>query len=250
MDAAIARIVSDAFYEGTLTTEAARAAHGLTEALPYDVVDGMVRSPIVVIDHPHISSTGRPAPAERAGPRWHNLEEVESVIDVLCRVRPRSGTPKPTLAVLSPYAAQVAKLRARMQNLSRGPLAHLTHFAPARAGIDFVGTVDAFQGSEADLVVMSLVRNNARAGLGAVGFLRDPRRMNVALSRAKRQLVLVGSFAFLEEAVRGTNPRGTPDPLSFLMTVIRRLRTMATEHRPDGVPLVTFLSAQTRRAPR
>jgi len=240
MDPAIARLVSEAFYGGRLTTESGRAARASAEPLPYEVRGGMVRSPIVVVDHPHVSSTGRAEPAESDRPRWYNPAEVESVIDVLCRVRARTEGRRPTLAVLSPYSAQVERLGARIQRLMRGPLAHLRGFSPVRSGGEFVGTVDSFQGSEADLVVLSLVRNNARAGPGAVGFLRDRRRMNVALSRAKSQLVIVGSLSFLEEAVRGTNPRGGLHPLSFLTTIVGTLRAMAVEQRAT-VPLASIL---------
>jgi hypothetical protein len=249
MDPAIARLVSATFYDGELVTEKGRTERARASQLPYEVLAALPRSPIVVVDHPHVSSTGQRRPVELDRPRWHNLDEVESVIDVLTRVRARTST-RPTLAVLSPYAAQVERLRDRIQMLSRGTLAHLAGFTPTRADVGFVGTVDAFQGSEADLVVVSLVRNNAKAGLGAVGFLRDPRRLNVALSRAKHQLVLVGSTAFLEEAVRGVNPRGQSHPLSFLGTIVQQLRGMSAERRDDGTPLVTFVSHRTLRGNR
>lgn len=247
MDPAIARVVSSAFYEGRLTTEAGRAARA-TEPFPYQVRDRMPRSPIVVIDFPHVSLSGKPEPAESGRPRWSNRGEVESVIDVLCRIRPPASGPAPTLAVLSPYAAQVARLNLRMRHLAKGPLAHLTGFSSVRSGREFVGTVDSFQGNEADLVILSLVRNNAWVGRHALGFLRDRRRMNVALSRAKRQLVIVGSLRFLEEAVRGPNPKGELDELSFLRDIVHTLRALANEHRDDGVALATILSpAEFRR---
>ncbi len=249
MDPAIARVVSGAFYNGELTTESGRAERAVTEVLPYDVLGRMVRSPIVVVDHPHVSSSGKSAAAERDRPRWHNLQEIESVIDVLRCVRPRSDGGAPSLAVLSPYNAQVDKLRARLQHLLKGPLLHVKNFATARVGGEFVGTVDSFQGSEADLVVLSLVRNNARVGFGALGFLRDWRRMNVALSRAKKQLVLVGSLSFLEEAVRGVSPRKDDPELSFLASITGTLRVMSTERRPDGVPLVSILAHHELRRP-
>jgi len=63
---------------------------------------------------------------------------------------------------------------------------------------DAVKTVDSFQGREADLVVVSLVRDKARAPwsrpLSNVGHLADPTRVNVMLSRARDLLVLIGSF--------------------------------------------------------
>jgi hypothetical protein len=248
MDPAIARVVSDSFYDGRLTTEAGRAARA-EDPLPYDVIGSMSRSPIVVVDHPHISSTGRSEPAESHRPRWHNRQERESVIDVLCRIRPRAGALRPSLAILSPYAAQVETLNRRIQQLSSGPLSHLAGFASVRTIGGWAGTVDSFQGSEADLVILSLVRNNARAGLGALGFLRDRRRMNVALSRAKRQLVVVGSLSFLEEAVRGVSPRGGDPRLAFITTMIGTLRGLTGERRSDGVPLATIIAPSALRSP-
>ena len=58
----------------------------------------------------------------------------------------------------------------------------------------FVRTVDQFQGREADFIVLSLVRNNARTGsLGRWGFVSKPNRLNVALSRAREGLIILTS---------------------------------------------------------
>ena len=54
---------------------------------------------------------------------------------------------------------------------------------------DDIESVDAFEGRESDGVILSLVRSNERA---AIGFLNDPNRVNVAISRAKKLLVIVG----------------------------------------------------------
>ena len=59
-----------------------------------------------------------------------------------------------------------------------------------------VNTVDAYQGREKDVIIISTVRSNARRTLG---FVRDDRRMNVALTRARRAVVLVGDPATLRE---------------------------------------------------
>ena len=57
-----------------------------------------------------------------------------------------------------------------------------------------IQTIDSFQGQERDCVVISLVRSNARA---EIGFLRDYRRMNVAMTRARYQLIILGDSATL-----------------------------------------------------
>ena len=57
-----------------------------------------------------------------------------------------------------------------------------------------VGTVDGFQGREKEAVVICLVRSN---GEGEIGFLSDERRMNVALTRARRKLIIIGDSATL-----------------------------------------------------
>ena len=60
-----------------------------------------------------------------------------------------------------------------------------------------VGTVDSFQGQETDLVVFSATRSNA---FGDMGFLRDPRRLCVAITRARRGLVVVGDVKTLRSS--------------------------------------------------
>ncbi len=80
------------------------------------------------------------------------------------------GLPPDAVSVIAPYSAQVAALKARIQGVA-------------------IDTVDAFQGRENELVVVSLTRGNA---IGDIGFLADVNRMNVAMTRAKRQLVVVG----------------------------------------------------------
>jgi hypothetical protein len=210
----------------------------------------MPASPVVVVNFEHVSASGKSRPIERGRPRWHNPSEVEAVLDVLRRIRPRDGS-EPTLAVLSPYLAQVDLLDRRIAALRGSELAHLDGFASVRSGGGLVGTVDSFQGSEADLVIVSLVRNNPRTGGSALGFLRDRRRMNVALSRAKSQLVLVGSLDFLREAVRGVNPDDEPHDLSFLTRIAETIDMLRAETRgPSKLPLATIIAPSALKGGR
>ncbi len=247
MDPAIAAVVSKAFYKEHLTTEPKRARAAETEAAPFRQLGPLPKSPIVIVEFPHVSSTGRAEALEQSRPRWHNPSEADSVVDVLRLLRAQDRTKPPTLAILSPYNAQIYKLRQRIQSLRSGPLAHLDEFGSVLSNGAFVGTVDAFQGNEADVVVLSLVRNNAMTGGRALGFLRDRRRMNVALSRAKSQLIIVGSLAFLKEAVRGVNPDDETHDLSFLTEMISAIEEMKSQRRRDTMLATEIAPAALRR---
>ena len=99
-------------------------------------------------------------------------------------------------------------------------LTNLGGFRPATRSGSFCSTVNSFQGSEADIVVISLVRNNQHTTPAkALGFLRDSRRMNVLLSRAKWKLVLVGSLRFIE-VVRGSMAGEDIEKYRFLSKLI------------------------------
>lgn len=84
------------------------------------------------------------------------------------------------VGIISPYRAQVQHLRRLLR--------HHPSFRPFRHLI-VVNTVDGFQGQERDIIVISLVRANEE---GQIGFLRDLRRMNVAMTRARMKLIILG----------------------------------------------------------
>ncbi|MGB3182638.1 MAG: AAA domain-containing protein [Cyclobacteriaceae bacterium] len=90
-----------------------------------------------------------------------------------------------TVAVIAPYKAQVIRLRDMAEEMEE--------LDPYRTGLS-IDTVDAFQGQERDIIYISLVRSNEK---GIIGFLSDIRRMNVALTRAKKRLVVMGDSATL-----------------------------------------------------
>ncbi|MDE6192735.1 MAG: AAA family ATPase [Muribaculaceae bacterium] len=89
------------------------------------------------------------------------------------------------VGLISPYRAQVQYLR--------GLIKRTPFFKPFRHLIS-VNTVDGFQGQERDVIIISLVRSNDD---GNIGFLRDLRRMNVAMTRARMKLIVIGSVATL-----------------------------------------------------
>lgn len=87
--------------------------------------------------------------------------------------------------IISPYKAQVQYLRGKIRNS-----ADLRPYRPLLT----VNTVDGFQGQERDVIFISLVRANEN---GQIGFLNDLRRMNVAITRARMKLVILGEAATL-----------------------------------------------------
>ena len=89
------------------------------------------------------------------------------------------------VGVISPYRAQVQYLRHLLKQRE--------FFKPFRKLIS-VNTVDGFQGQERDIILISLVRSNAE---GEIGFLRDLRRMNVAMTRARMKLIILGDVKTL-----------------------------------------------------
>ena len=227
MHPAIASIVSRCFYEidegQALETHEDAAKRFKNDDPPFSskAPDRLPISPVVVVDMPSVQGTpglGR----QEMFPRWINPTEVDAVTAALGVLEP--GLSSPTLAVLSPYTQQVNRIRAKIADLRGGALSNLAGFQAATQSGEFVHTVDSFQGSEADIVLVSLVRNNDHSDLrNALGFLSDPRRMNVLLSRARWQLVLIGSTAFLKEVVKIAAASGDGEKVEFLKRLLEKL---------------------------
>ncbi|MGN1262932.1 MAG: ATP-binding protein, partial [Prevotella sp.] len=89
------------------------------------------------------------------------------------------------VGIISPYRAQVQYIRRLLYKKE--------FFKPFRRSIS-VNTVDGFQGQERDIVIISMVRANDS---GDIGFLRDLRRMNVAITRARMKLIIIGDASTL-----------------------------------------------------
>ncbi|WP_175633475.1 AAA domain-containing protein [Pedobacter ghigonis] len=96
--------------------------------------------------------------------------------------------PFPSVAIVSPYKQQVQILNSLINENDS--------LTPYRNQIA-VNTIDSFQGQERDVVYISLTRSNAE---GTIGFLSDTRRMNVAMTRARKKLVVIGDSATLSKS--------------------------------------------------
>jgi superfamily I DNA and/or RNA helicase len=170
MHADIMSFSSDVFYENSLQAdETVRTA--LLADLP-----AVTSSPLTVCPVDFIDTAGASYDEEQElnGDSRFNPLEAELVVKKLNALIEAGVSPN-MIAVISPYSAQVRLLREML--------------GESEIEID---SVDGFQGREKEAVIVSLVRSNRE---GEVGFLSDTRRMNVALTRARRKLIVIGDSA-------------------------------------------------------
>ena len=114
-----------------------------------------------------------------------NKEEAELTLNTLQQYFERIGKQRLLderidVGIISPYRAQVQYLRRLLMKRE--------FFKPFRRQIS-INTVDGFQGQERDIILISMVRSNEE---GQIGVLRDRRRMNVAITRARMKVIILG----------------------------------------------------------
>ena len=116
-----------------------------------------------------------------SGTSYLNRTEASNVEKVVTRFF-KAGVKPADIGVITPYEGQRSYIVSTMQNTGTFKKEHYKEVE--------VASVDAFQGREKDFIVLSCVRSNDNQG---IGFLSDPRRLNVALTRAKYGLVILGN---------------------------------------------------------
>lgn len=173
MNARIMDFSSGEFYEGELEADPSVRDHVLS-GLPGVAAGRLTDTPVEFID---TAGAGFDEEAEPDGESRLNPREAELVCRQV-KALLQCGVAARDIAVITPYAAQVRAIRGRLADV---------------AGLE-IDSVDGFQGREKEAVVISLVRSNPR---GEIGFLGDVRRMNVALTRARRKLLVIGDSATL-----------------------------------------------------
>ncbi len=151
------------FYDGSLVADASVADHLLCD-LPGVTGGGLVETAVTYID---TAGAGYDEELEPDGSSRRNPQEAALVVAQVNKLRDAGVG---DIGIITPYAAQVRLLRSQLPD-----------------DIE-INSVDGFQGREKEAIVISLVRSNNR---GEVGFLAETRRMNVALTRARRKLLVI-----------------------------------------------------------
>jgi superfamily I DNA and/or RNA helicase len=157
----------------------------------------------------------------RIGKSFANENEIQYVMALLEDLKSNVSSCGLTIGIISPYKAQINRLRTALQvaaeNENRSsatgicksihpdiPLKTQTPAAESSSSSTAtsiatgyydsveVNTVDGFQGKEKDIIIVSCVRNSHSSGRG-IGFVSDTRRINVAITRARKCLIIVGS---------------------------------------------------------
>ncbi len=177
MNEHIMRFSSDYFYHGQVESAPQIKYRGI---LDYDI-------PITWLDTSDLDSH-----EEFVGETFGRVNKAEAAltVDTLERYLLKIGKQRVTderidVGVISPYRAQVQHLRRLIGKRDT--------LKPFRQLIS-VNTVDGFQGQERDIILISLVRANSE---GQIGFLCDLRRMNVAITRARMKLIILGDAGTL-----------------------------------------------------
>lgn len=170
----IAGFSSARFYQGQLTAHESNQKHVLA-GWNNIAKNSETESPLAFLDTAGLGYEEQEDPD--SGSRF-NPEEAKLVIRELQALL-AAGVPAADIGVISPYSAQVKCLRGLI----------------SEEAVE-VDSVDAFQGREKEVILVSLTRSNTEA---QIGFLQDTRRMNVAMTRAKRKLVVIGDSATISQ---------------------------------------------------
>lgn len=189
MNEELMRFSSDWFYEGKLEAAPSVKHRSLISELD---------SPLVWIDSSDIeqqdTTVGDPASyyEQYSGSNYGRINKAEAtltlraLLDYTAKISYRRILDEHIdIGVISPYRAQVQYLRRLLYSTAE--------LKPIKRHIS-INTIDSFQGQERDVVIISLVRANER---GQIGFLSDLRRMNVAMTRARMKLIIIGSVETL-----------------------------------------------------
>lgn len=127
------------------------------------------------------------------GKSFENFSEVRTIKEELVELDNDEKIREYTIGIVTPYSGQKKLLKKELRKVK---------FNNININNIEVNSVDAFQGSEKDIIIYSIVRNNLK---GEMGFTKSKERLNVAFSRAKKLIIIVGSSDFIQNIVSEDN---------------------------------------------
>lgn len=186
----ISRIVSNAVYDGKLK-DYPKTADFYNSASPFIFKDSKLEglnkdNAVIWVDLPDKNSDVRMRSLENKNVNKH---EIRIIKELLSKIHTNSDE-NYSIKILSPYVNQVNMINNLVEKSEINSC-----FSSKHNDQDIAKTVDSYQGDQADVIIISLVRHNSCQPItSALGFLSDMRRMNVLLSRAKHKMIIVGCF--------------------------------------------------------
>lgn len=186
MNEKIMRFSSDELYQGKLTAD-----ESVMDILPFDL-DNVEKNDITEVPLVWYDTQGGEYP-ERDSAEDNNSGKSKDIVsskynEMECYVVSYhletllyAGLSESQIGIIAPYNSQIS---------------HLKSLISGKHPEVEISTVDGFQGREKEVIILSLVRSNPEM---EIGFLKDERRLNVAITRAKRQLCVVGDMEVMEQ---------------------------------------------------
>lgn len=178
MPAEIADIISDWFYKGKYKSpDFKRNLQGVVPALS--------EKPLVIIDTSKVAERYETRTPERG---TYNILEATICKDILKHIITEGiQISISEIGIISAYGDQVSRIKKEIADV-----------VPAAAVNSMVATLDSFQGQERELIIYSFTKSSNKKPLQSrIGFLNELRRLNVAMSRCKKTLIMIGDMKFL-----------------------------------------------------
>ena len=224
----IGNFVSSSFYEGKVNMGDKTHLNRLQLPIP-------LNKEIIFFD-----TSNSDSPHEQSEPpSIKNNFEAKGIADYVLPLLFENNVSPSNIAIIAPYKAQVSNI---LQHINAAPACTFKQIE--------VSTLDSFQGKEYDVIIFSFTRSSAyRRNIDGidqkikkVGFLDDARRLNVAFSRAKKKLILIGNAKYLSD------PRAHFDELYDYTSLFNKLITLSKNDKIGNfISIADYMNKHKRK---
>lgn len=216
----ISDLLSDYFYEGNY--KAGPNKINLSSVLP-----SISSKPVLLIDTSKAKGRMETKVPEKG---CYNVLEAK-VIKYLVKEIEKVSADLNEVGVISAYKLQVEKIKNEIKPIVSAAIAN-----------EMVASLDSFQGQERDVIIYSFTKSNKLSpDKKRIGFLKELRRLNVAMSRCKKMLILIGDFTFLSEcACDEKDPTDAFSEKDFATFVKELLNRVKNQGKGEYLELAQF----------